>query len=289
MNILVYVRQILSPGELVVIDSTSRRVDDSRGRFQPHPTDEAAVEEAVRLKESVADWQQGEAKVTVVCIGPERTEQDLRAYLAVGADDAIRIWDETLVHARLDDSALAILLVEVAKRLMPDWIICGDDRSTSLVGYLSESLEQPAATAVRAIELDSTGVKVKRKLEKSTATVRISSPGILAVERGHKPRYPLHRDRLLAKKRTISLLGSANIPQAIQEVTLLAENLKVEAVTLPKPGKKNYPPGDDGFSRYVGLLLGGMAGGDTGGQVVEGSTEKMADAAVERIDGLGCI
>ena len=47
MNILVYVRQILSPGELVVIDSTSRRVDDSRGRFQPHPTDEAAVEEAV--------------------------------------------------------------------------------------------------------------------------------------------------------------------------------------------------------------------------------------------------
>jgi electron transfer flavoprotein beta subunit len=289
MNVLVYVRQILSPGELVEIDKENKQVDDSRGRYQPHPIDEAAVEEAVRLKESVADGQHGEGKVTVVCIGPERTEQDLRAYLAVGADEVIRVWDDTFSDARLDDSTLAVLLTTVAKSLTPDWIICGDDVSTSLAGHLSESLQQPAATAVRAIELEGPGLKVRRKLEKSTATVKMTAPGILAVERGCAPRYPSHRDRLLAKKKTISVLGSADLPQAIQEIAAMAEKLKVEAVTLPKPGKKNYPPTEDGFSRYVGLLLGGMAGGDTGGQVVEGPTEKMADAAVEKIQSLGCI
>ena len=289
MNILVYVRQILSPGELVEIDKENKQVDDSRGRFQPHPTDEAAVEEAVRLKETVADGQQGEGKVTVVCIGPERTEQDLRAYLAVGADEAIRVWDDVFSDVRLDDSTLAVLLTKVAKSLTPDWILCGDDRFTSLAGYLSELLQQSAATAVRAIELDGPGVKVRRKLEKSTVTVEMSAPGILAVERGHTPRYPSHKDRLLAKKKTIAVLGSADLPQSIDEITALEKRLKIEAITLPKPGKKNYPPGEDGFSRYVSLLLGGMAGGDTGGQVIEGSTEKMADAAVEKIDSLGCI
>ena len=289
MNILVYVRQILSPGELVEIDKENKRVDDSRGRYQPHPIDEAAVEEAVRLKEAAVAGHHGEATVLVVCIGPERTEQDLRAYLAVGADEAIRVWDDAFSDVHLYDSTLAVLLTKVAKSLTPDWIICGDDRSTSLAGHLAESMQQPAATAVRAIELDGPGLKIRRKLEKSTVTVEMSAPGILAVERGHTPRYPSHRDRLLAKRKSISVLGSADIPQAIQEVIALAEYLKVEAVTLPKPGKKNYPPGEDGFSRYVDLLLGGMAGGDTGGQVVEGSTEKMADAAVKMIAAHGCI
>jgi len=289
MNIMVYVRQILSPGELVRIDTENTRVDDSRGRFQPHPTDEAAVEEAVLLKEAVVAGQHEEARVSVVCIGPKRTEGDLRAYLAVGADEAIRVWDDALADARLDDSTLAVLLTEVAERISPDWILCGDDSFTSLAGHLSESLQQPAATAVRSIELDGSGLKLRRKLEKSTATVEMKAPGILAVERGCAPRYPSHRDRLLAKKKTISVLGSADLPQAIQEIAAMAEKLKVEAVTLPKPGKKNYPPTENGFSRYVGLLLGGVAGGDTGGQVVEGPTEKMADAAVEKIQSLGCI
>ena len=287
MKILVYVRQVLSSGELVEIDRVNKRVDDSRAKFQPHETDEAAVEEAVRLKESTADGQQGEATITVVCIGPERTERDLRAYLAVGADDAIRIWDGSLADARLDDNATAILLAEVAARLSPDWIICGDDVSTSLAGYLSESLQHPAATAVRAIELDGPGVRVKRKLEKSTATVAISAPGILAVDRGRTPRYPSHRDRLIAKRKAITVLGSADMAEAMQAITASGAKLTIEAITLPKPGRKNYPPGDDGFSRYVGLLLGGMVGGDSGDQVVEDSTEKMADLAVSQIQRLG--
>jgi len=289
MNILVYVRQILSPGELVEIDKENKRVDDSRGRFQPHPFDEAAVEEAVRLKESVVGGQQGEATVTVVCIGPERTERDLRAYLAVGADEAIRIWDDALARTRLDDSAVAALLVEVARKLTPDWIICGDDSSTSLAAFLSEDLKLPAATAVRAIELDGQGLKVKRKLERSTASVKIAAPGVLAVERGRRPRYPSHRDRLMAKRKSIFLLGSAEMSESMRAVAAASANLQIEAVSLPKPGKKNYPPAGNGFNRYVDLLLGGMAGGDTGGQVVEDSTEKMADAAVKMIAAHGCI
>jgi electron transfer flavoprotein beta subunit len=289
MKILVYVRQVLSPGEKVIIDTKNRRIDDSRGRFQPHPTDEVAVEEAVRLKESVADGHPGEARVTVVCIGPERTERDLRAYLAVGADDAIRIWDDTLAEARLDDCALASLIAGAANRLSPDWIFCGDDASTSLAGYLSESLRIPAVTAVRAIELDGAGLKIKRKLEKSTATVVISGPGIVAVERGHAPRYPSHKDRLRARRKTLTHLGSAEMAEPMRAVPAAAASLETEAITLPKPGKKNYPPGDDGFSRYVELLLGGMVGGDSGGQVVEDSAEKMADLAVEKIASMGCI
>ncbi len=288
MNILVYVRQVLSPGELVDIDRINIRVDDSRARFQPHEVDEAAVEEAVRLKESVVDRDGGEAQVTVVCVGPERTERDLRAYLAVGADNAIRIWDDSLENVPLDESAIAASLVEVAARLSPDWIICGDDVSTSLAGCLSESLQFSAATAVRAIELDGPGLKVKRKLEKSTATVAISAPGIVAVERGHTPRYPSHKDRLIAKQKTVSRLGSADMAESMRTITASATKLKVDAITLPKPGKKNYPPADDGFSRYVGLLLGGMAGGDAGSQVVEDTTENMAQLAVDKIESLGC-
>jgi electron transfer flavoprotein beta subunit len=288
MNILVYVRQVLSAGELVEIDHVIKRVDDSRASFQPHETDEAAVEEAVRLKESVAAEQRGKGKVTVVCIGPERTERDLQAYLAVGADEAIRVWDDSLVDARLDDAAVATLLVEVAERLSPDWILCGDDITTTMPGYLSEWLQRPVATAVREIEPDGSGLKVRRKLEKSTATVAISAPGIVAVERGHTPRYPTHKDRLIAKRKGITLLGSTEMVNAMRAIAETSTALEVDAITLPKPGKKNYPPSEDGMTRYVGLLLGGLVAGDAGNQVVEDSTERMAEIAVEKVESLGC-
>jgi len=283
MKILVYVRQVLSAGELVEIDRDHTRVDDSRAKFQPHPTDESSVEEAVRLKESV----EGEATVTVVCIGPERTQRDLESYLAVGADEAIRVWDEALVNARLDDGAVGHLLADVAERVSPDWIFCGDDSTTSLAGYLSEMLEVPAATAVRAIEATGDGLEVRRKMERSTVRAAVSAPGILAIARGHTPRYPSHRDRLMAKRKTVTVLGSAELRESIQQAVSSTARLEVDAITLPKPGKKNYPPAEDGFGRYVALLLGGMDSGDAGGQMVEDAPEILADAAVKKIESLG--
>jgi hypothetical protein len=43
------------------------------------------------------------------------------------------------------------------------------------------------------------------------------------------------------------------------------------------------------MTRYVGLLLGGLVGGDAGSQVVEDTTERMAEIAVEKVESLGFI
>jgi len=71
-----------------------------------NPYDEYAVEAAIKLKET-----QG-AEVTVITLGPPRAENALRTALAMGADKAILIEDESSI---LDEHTISIALAAAIK------------------------------------------------------------------------------------------------------------------------------------------------------------------------------
>ena len=91
MNIIVLVKQVPDTESLLEVDTAAARVDTRNVKWIINPYDEFAIEEALRIKEG-----RGEGKVTVISVGPKRSEAALRTALAMGADEAVLIDDEAL-------------------------------------------------------------------------------------------------------------------------------------------------------------------------------------------------
>lgn len=282
MKILVYVRQIFGAG-FNPVDPVNKCINDQGAWFQHHPKDERAVEQALRLKDAVPG-----SELTVVGIGPERVEADLRGYLSVGADKAIRIWDDALEDMQLEDCMCATLLEALLRsgEITCDWLLCGDDEMSTVAIHLAELSKRPLATAVSGVaSLDGDGeglLRVKRRLEKSTLTLALSAPAIVAVERGDALRYPKHSDRLRASQQDIGVVALESLGLAAQGLRD-KRRLQVDAITSPKPTRKIFPAQGSGSSRVVDLYLGGVGGGGNK-QIVEDSVDNMAELVVEKID-----
>ena len=107
MNIIVLLKQTFDTEEKIVIQD-GKIVEDGP-EYVINPYDEYAVEEAIKLKET-----QG-AEVTVVTLGPPRAENALRTALAMGADKAILIEDESSI---LDEHTISIDISSCSSKIV---------------------------------------------------------------------------------------------------------------------------------------------------------------------------
>ena len=83
MNIIVCMKQVPDSETRVKTTPDGKSLDLSAVNFVINPHDEFAIEEAIRLKEKFS------GEVTVLTLGPERAENDIRKALAMGADKAV--------------------------------------------------------------------------------------------------------------------------------------------------------------------------------------------------------
>src|SRR5213076_2001447 len=93
MKIAVCVKQV--PEGHSRIDPETKRLDRS-GEGALNPFDANAVEEALRLRDAV-----GESEVLLVSMGPAKAHDALRDGLAMGADRAVFVCDESADGAEL--------------------------------------------------------------------------------------------------------------------------------------------------------------------------------------------
>ena len=95
MKIAVCVKQVPEAGSARRIDPQTKRLDRS-GEAALNAFDVNAVEEALRLKEA-----QGDAEVVVVSMGPAGALDALRKALAMGADRAVLLSDDSAAGSDL--------------------------------------------------------------------------------------------------------------------------------------------------------------------------------------------
>src|SRR5256885_2573596 len=100
MKIAVCVKQI--PEGSSRIDPQTQRLDRS-GEGALNPFDANAVEEALRLRDAA-----GESEVVLVSMGPAKAQDALRKALAMGADRATLVSDETAAGADLVATSYAL-------------------------------------------------------------------------------------------------------------------------------------------------------------------------------------
>ena len=146
MRMLTVIRQVLDAEESVVIQDGAVSL---QGRKLVLDTmDEYGVEEALRLREAGT-----EAEVVALAIGPARSEEAVRAALAMGADRGILVETDGF----LDVIAVSSVVAQVARTEQIDLIFCGGQQadwdSHALGAAIAERLDWAQATWTNALTL----------------------------------------------------------------------------------------------------------------------------------------
>lgn len=284
MNIIVCIKQVVIPKLPVEINSESKSIDEGKVRFYLNPFDEIALEEALRMKEKA-----GEGSVTVISVGPERVESALRACLAMGADEAIHLWDGDFEGS--DFYAIAKILGAAITGLPYDVILCGnqtaDDESGPVGIYLAEILDSLQVSAVRKIKFSPVDRKliVHRKIEKFTEVLEVQLPVLITIQSGNRPRYPTLPARLDSLRREIQRKNRADLGLPASAVGRPGSTTEIVSISRPKPRKKIEIAKESNLSPTQNLMA-VMSGGvqakkDENSNILDGPALESATKVVD--------
>jgi electron transfer flavoprotein beta subunit len=223
MKIAVCVKQVPDATVHKRLDSETKRLDRS-GEAALNPTDLNAVEEALRIKESLG---QAESEVVLVSLGPQKTIESLRKALAMGADRAVLVSDEGARGSDLLGTSYA--LAKVLEREQADLVLFGqasnDADGAVLWAAVAERLHAPVISQAASLTVADGSVTGKRQTEHGYDVIKAPLPAVIAVSDAiNEPRYPSLK----------GIMGAKSKPQE----TLALADLGIEAEKMGEPGAK---------------------------------------------------
>jgi electron transfer flavoprotein beta subunit len=285
MRVVVCVARVVDTGEPLPVRSGKVALEDEGLRRILNPADEYAVEEGLRLKDRFPG-----SVVTAISMGPPQSEAVLRRCLALGADEALLLWDDAFRGS--DTLATARILAAAVRQVGADVVLCGkraSDGDTGQVGAeLAELLELPAATSVVRLEVQDGEGLVHRRLERGRREViRCPLPALFAVEEGiNRPRYPKLRVLLRSLRAEIPRRGLADLGLRPDEVGEAGSCVQVVSVSPPKPVTKGLFIPDSTLSpeeRWQQVVSGGME--ERQGDTIQGPPEAVAEQLLQFLTG----
>lgn len=230
MRIVVCTKQVADTEAQLKVSADGRSIEEADVTFIMNPYDEFAVEEAIQIRE------RGEAgtTVTLVTMGPERAEEALRRGLAMGADAAVRIWDESLAEA--DSGATAEALCAVVQRLGFDLILCGrvaiDDAAAQVGLRLAEKLGIPHGNAVTKLDVEDGKLIAKCEVEGGAEVRELPLPALVTAQKGlNAPRYPAIPAVMKARRVEIPLFSPAEL--GLDQSASASRRSRILALELP--------------------------------------------------------
>ncbi|ARK31659.1 electron transfer flavoprotein subunit beta/FixA family protein [Halalkalibacter krulwichiae] len=220
MNIFVIMKRTFDTEEKISISGD--RIDDSGAEFIINPYDEYAIEEAIVLR----DTHGGE--VTVVTVGEEEAEKELRTALAMGADKAVLIDSEDIDE--VDQYSTATLLAAYLKGVEVDIILGGNvavDGGSGQVGpRVAELLNIPQVTTITKLTVKDGKATIVRDVEGDEETVEVSLPVLVTAQQGlNEPRYPSLPGIMKAKKKPLEKLD-------LDDLDLDEEDVEAKTTTV---------------------------------------------------------
>ncbi|NNU95826.1 electron transfer flavoprotein subunit beta/FixA family protein [Anoxybacillus sp. EFIL] len=233
MNIFVLMKRTFDTEEKIVIQNG--KVSEEGAEFIINPYDEYAIEEAIQVR----DQHGGE--VTVVTVGNEDAEKELRTALAMGADKAVLINIEDDVENR-DQYTTAKVLAEYLKDKEADLILAGNvaiDGGSGQVGpRVAELLGIPYVTTITKLEIDGTNVKVVRDVEGDEEVIETSLPLLVTAQQGlNEPRYPSLPGIMKAKKKPLEELELDDLDLEEEDVEAKTKTIEIFLPSKKEAGK----------------------------------------------------
>jgi electron transfer flavoprotein beta subunit len=230
VKIAVCVKEVPEASARTRIDPATLRLDRS-GTAALNPFDAHALEEALRIKERT-----GEGEVVALMMAPERAADSLRKALAVGADRAVHVADDTLVGSDL--VATARVLAKALEGEQADLVLLGqqggDSDGAVLGAALADLLQLPVVSQAASLELEGGKATVKRQTEYGYDVIEAPLPCVVAVSDAiNEPRYPSLKGIMGAKKKAYDTKSAADLGVSAGEVG--EEGSKTEVYALADP------------------------------------------------------
>jgi electron transfer flavoprotein beta subunit len=231
MKILVPVKRVVDYNVKIRVKADGSGVETAGVKMSMNPFDEIAVEEAIRLKEkNIAK------EIVLVSIGPEATQETLRAGLALGADRAIHITHD----GELQSLNAAKLLKAIVLEEKPDLVITGkqaiDDDASQTGQMLAALLGWGQGTFASKVEITDGFALVTREVDGGHATVKLKLPAVVTTDlRLNEPRYASLPNIMKARSKPVTKKAAAELGVDLTARTTL---LKVEEPASRKGGVK---------------------------------------------------
>jgi electron transfer flavoprotein beta subunit len=228
MKIVVCVKAVPDASSGRRIDPSSKRLDRA-SELTLSDFDGYAVEEALQIG----------GEVVVLSMGPERALDALRKALAMGADRAVLVSDESLAGSDLLGTAAA--LAGAIEQESPDLVLFGqqsaDGGGACLWAAVAEKLRRPAISQASELTVEGASVVGKRQTEFGYDTIRAPLPAVVAVSDAiNTPRYPSLKGIMGAKKK----------PQETVSAEAVAPGTTVVELSPPPPRGESVRIDDDG-------------------------------------------
>jgi electron transfer flavoprotein beta subunit len=199
-----------------------------------NPWDEYAITEAILLKGT------HNVKVTVMTIGQEEHNESLKHGLAIGADQAIRIWDkalasgyDSLVYAKaaaaaikkLGDVDLVIFGKELSDIAADQHIFqTGRKLGWNVLGFVAK---------IEAVDFNAKTIRVRRMTDQGTQIASSRLPAVISVLKDiNEPKYPTFIGIRKAAKAEIPVWGTAEL--GLDAAALAPTTKLVRYQELPK-------------------------------------------------------
>jgi electron transfer flavoprotein beta subunit len=206
MKIAVCIKQVPTRDWQPRLNDSTTWIREPDG-FEMNEPDAYALEEALRLKETHG------GEVVVCSAGPARVAQVIREALARGADRAIHVEDDGLASA--DAFVVAEALASAMADEPFDIVLTGlqsDDQGFAQTGViLAARLGRPHATIVMDVQVNGSGLRVKRELEGGWFQwVAMPLPAVLTIQSGiNQLRYATLKGIMAARKKEIRKVSGA--------------------------------------------------------------------------------
>ncbi|MGD6802498.1 electron transfer flavoprotein subunit beta/FixA family protein [Rossellomorea aquimaris] len=250
MNIYVLMKRTFDTEEKISI--SNGQISEDGAEFIINPYDEYAIEEAIQVR----DEHGGE--ITVVTVGGEEGEKQLRTALAMGADKAVLINTEDDVENG-DQFTTAKILAEYLKDKEADLILAGNvaiDGGTGQVGpRVAEQLDIPYVTTITSLEINGGTVTVVRDVEGDSETIETSLPLLVTAQQGlNEPRYPSLPGIMKAKKKPLDEIEIDDLDLEEEDVEAKTKTIEIFLPPEKEAGKILEGELEDQVKELVGLL-----------------------------------
>lgn len=233
MNIYVLLKRTFDTEEKININNGA--IDEQGAEFIINPYDEYAIEEAILLKDKHG------GNVTVVSIGNEEAEKELRTALAMGCDQAVLINTEDDLEES-DPFTTSKILAQYFQEKEFDLILGGNvsvDKSSGQVGpRLAELLDIPYITTITNIDVDGKAAVIERDVEGDSEIVETSLPLLVTAQQGlNEPRYPSLPGIMKAKKKPLEELELDDLDLDEDDVAPKSKTIEVYLPAKKEAGK----------------------------------------------------
>jgi electron transfer flavoprotein beta subunit len=202
MRILVCVKRVPLTGGKMVLTADEQAIETRHLGFTISPHEECGVEEAVRLVEAHG------GSVVVLTLGPPEAEEQLRDMLAVGADRAVLLTNDSNEEWDPQATASAIVAAIEADGEGFDLIIFGNEYADS-GGYqvgirVAHALGRPVVTGLKGLSVEDGRARCEQEVAGGRDVYLVPLPAVVSVLEGiNLPRYPSVPAKLRARSKPV--------------------------------------------------------------------------------------